>query len=161
MFSFLLCIMNNERYLLQCHKWQLYNCHFIAFCPTLILFDLIIAPEKSFWKRKIHTCTPLHIILYRAFFKMFLSPVRASEGDAYPVGALPMGSIVCCVEKFPGEGAHYARSAGNSVTLIRPLSDRIVIQLPSKHEVAIDKHCMAVVGKINWGYLKGLEMALH
>ncbi|XP_026687689.1 39S ribosomal protein L2, mitochondrial [Diaphorina citri] len=74
-------------------------------------------------------------------------PVRAKEGDAYPVGALPMGSIVCCVEKFPGEGAHYARAAGNSCTLVRTLHDRVVLQLPSKHEVAVDKHCMAVVGK--------------
>ncbi|KAI5718291.1 hypothetical protein M8J77_019135 [Diaphorina citri] len=56
-----------------------------------------------------------------------------------------MGSIVCCVEKFPGEGAHYARAAGNSCTLVRTLHDRVVLQLPSKHEVAVDKHCMAVV----------------
>uniref|UniRef100_A0A8D8W7A3 39S ribosomal protein L2, mitochondrial n=2 Tax=Cacopsylla melanoneura TaxID=428564 RepID=A0A8D8W7A3_9HEMI len=75
--------------------------------------------------------------------------VRASEGDAYPVGALPLGSRVCCVEKFPGEGAHYARSAGNSVLLVRNLHDTIVIQLPSKQEVAISKHCMAVVGRIS------------
>ncbi|KAI5716272.1 hypothetical protein M8J76_003817 [Diaphorina citri] len=60
-----------------------------------------------------------------------------------------MGSIVCCVEKFPGEGAHYARAAGNSCTLVRTLHDRVVLQLPSKHEVAVDKHCMAVVGCIS------------
>lgn len=76
-------------------------------------------------------------------------PVRANEGDAHPVGALPLGSTVCCVEKFPGEGAHYGRSAGNSVTLLRTLHDNVVIQLPSKQEVAINKHCMAVVGRIS------------
>ncbi|KAL1451011.1 hypothetical protein WDU94_003310 [Cyamophila willieti] len=76
-------------------------------------------------------------------------PVRASEGDAYPVGALPLGSRVCCVEKFPGEGAHYARSAGNSVILVRNLHETVVIQLPSKQEVAISKQCMAVVGRVS------------
>ncbi|PSN35212.1 hypothetical protein C0J52_16891 [Blattella germanica] len=29
-------------------------------------------------------------------------PVRANEGDAYPLGALPMGTLVHCVEHYPG-----------------------------------------------------------
>ena len=30
--------------------------------------------------------------------------VRPREGDAYPVGALPVGTAVCQVEVLPGEG---------------------------------------------------------
>lgn len=33
---------------------------------------------------------------------MFTLTVRPNEGDAYPLGALPVGTIVSCVEKFPG-----------------------------------------------------------
>lgn len=33
---------------------------------------------------------------------MFLS-VRANEGDAYVLGALPTGTIVHCIEKEPGK----------------------------------------------------------
>lgn len=38
-------------------------------------------------------------------FYIICSSVRPKEGDAYPVGALPMGTVVNSVEVYPGDGA--------------------------------------------------------
>lgn len=44
-----------------------------------------------------------------------LSPaVSANEGDAYPLGALPVGTLICNLESHPGKGAQYIRAAGAS-----------------------------------------------
>lgn len=42
-------------------------------------------------------------------------PVSANEGDAYPLGALPVGTLICNLESHPGKGAQYIRAAGESL----------------------------------------------
>lgn len=72
---------------------------------------------------------------------------RIKPGDAYPLGTLPIGSIVHNVELSPGKGAQLARSAGTSVQLIRKTEDHAVIQLPSKKEKNVSLDCLATVGR--------------
>jgi len=76
-------------------------------------------------------------------------PVRGSEGDAHPLGALPVGSVVCNVETFPGTGGYFARAAGTSCQILRKVGDRVIIQAPSKHEISLSQECMAVLGRIS------------
>lgn len=77
-------------------------------------------------------------------------PVTPNEGDSYPLGALPVGTLVHCVEKEPGQGGVYVHSAGTSATILRKDGDdRVVIKVPSKREFSIDKHCMATVGRLS------------
>nr|XP_027231481.1 39S ribosomal protein L2, mitochondrial-like [Penaeus vannamei] len=76
-------------------------------------------------------------------------PVRPKEGDAYPVGALPMGTVVNSVEVFPGDGARMVKAAGTGGLLMRKLSNKVILQLPSKREVALDPECMATVGRLS------------
>lgn len=45
----------------------------------------------------------------------FYLPVSANEGDAYPLGALPVGTLICNLESHPGKGAQYIRAAGASL----------------------------------------------
>lgn len=52
-----------------------------------------------------------------------------------------------CIEKMPGEGAHYILTAGSTATILRQVDDRVIIQLPSKLQVSLSKYCMASVGK--------------
>uniref|UniRef100_A0A0A9WKF0 39S ribosomal protein L2, mitochondrial n=1 Tax=Lygus hesperus TaxID=30085 RepID=A0A0A9WKF0_LYGHE len=75
--------------------------------------------------------------------------VLAKEGDAYPIGALPMGTIVHSVEKYAGGGGHFAHAAGSFATLVRKMGNFVVVQLPSKKEVALPKECMATVGRLS------------
>uniref|UniRef100_A0A336K1N7 CSON007364 protein n=1 Tax=Culicoides sonorensis TaxID=179676 RepID=A0A336K1N7_CULSO len=76
-------------------------------------------------------------------------PVRANEGDAYPLGALPTGTIIHCVEKFPGFPFHYCTAAGTFGTIQRKFGDYVVILLPSKRELALRQECMATVGRVS------------
>lgn len=46
--------------------------------------------------------------------RFFCLPVLANEGDAYPLGALPIGTLICNLESHPGKGAQYIRAAGAS-----------------------------------------------
>ncbi|CAF3068450.1 unnamed protein product [Rotaria socialis] len=77
------------------------------------------------------------------------NPVKASEGDAYPVGALPTGTIVNCVEGYPGQGARYAMNAGTYATIMKRVDDRCILQLPTKHEISILEQCMVTVGRLS------------
>ncbi|CAH0687775.1 unnamed protein product [Spodoptera exigua] len=77
------------------------------------------------------------------------NPVRANEGDAYVLGALPNGTIVHNIEKEPGEGALYIHAAGTFGTILRRQDDRIIVQMPSKRLFSFDQHCMAVVGRVS------------
>lgn len=73
--------------------------------------------------------------------------VKAYEGDSYPLGALPVGTSVFNIERFPGEGGKIARAAGTSCKILRKVDDFIILQMPSKAEVSVSKKCMAVVGR--------------
>lgn len=42
----------------------------------------------------------------------FSLAVAAQEGNAYPLGALPVGTLINNVESEPGRGAQYIRAAG-------------------------------------------------
>lgn len=75
--------------------------------------------------------------------------VRAKEGDAYPLGSLPVNSQICCVEIEAGEGGYYARGAGTSCTILRKVGSRVIVLIPSKREVSLDQNAMAVVGRVS------------
>lgn len=44
--------------------------------------------------------------------------MRAKDGDAYPLGALPIGTKVHCIEQTPGITFHRVRAAGTFGTII-------------------------------------------
>ena len=75
--------------------------------------------------------------------------VRPNEGDCYPLGALPIGTIVSNVERIPGEGGKVAKAAGTMALLVRKIDGRCIIQMPSKREMNIDERCMATVGRVS------------
>lgn len=72
--------------------------------------------------------------------------MRANEGDAYPLGALQIGTRVHCVEKNPGIAAHQIRAAGTFGTILRKFDNFVVVQCPGKREIAFKEECMATVG---------------
>lgn len=77
------------------------------------------------------------------------NPVRPAEGDAYPLGALPMGTIVNSVEKYPGLGGFLIHAAGTFGTILRRDKDRVVVQMPSKKNFSLHETCMATVGRLS------------
>ncbi|XP_058793783.1 large ribosomal subunit protein uL2m [Phymastichus coffea] len=76
-------------------------------------------------------------------------PVIPNEGDCYTLGALPVGTIVNCVEKYPGLGGFLIHSAGTFGTIIRKEEDRVIVKVPSKKEFSLLNSCMATVGRLS------------
>lgn len=75
--------------------------------------------------------------------------VRAFEGDAYPLGALPLGTEVHCVEKYPGLGGFLVHAAGTYAKIVRKApNSHVIIQMPSKKEFCLPQTCMCTVGRL-------------
>jgi len=77
------------------------------------------------------------------------SPVKPVDGDAYPLGSLPVGTLVNCVEKIPGQGGMLARAAGVTALLLRKQDNQCIVRLPSKHEIVVSSQCIATVGRVS------------
>lgn len=76
-------------------------------------------------------------------------PVRAREGDSYPLGALPTGTLVHCVQAYPDTDYSFVHAAGASGKIVRKFDDRVVVQLPTKKEYGFHQTCMATVGRLS------------
>ncbi|XP_004624186.1 39S ribosomal protein L2, mitochondrial [Octodon degus] len=75
--------------------------------------------------------------------------VSAQEGDAHPLGALPVGTLINNVESEPGRGAQYIRAAGTCGVLLRKVNGTAIIQLPSKRQMQVLETCTATVGRVS------------
>nr|XP_004649535.1 39S ribosomal protein L2, mitochondrial [Jaculus jaculus] len=75
--------------------------------------------------------------------------VAAQEGDAHPLGALPIGTLINNVESEPGRGAQYIRAAGTCGVLLRKVNGTAIIQLPSKRQMQVLDTCIATVGRVS------------
>lgn len=75
------------------------------------------------------------------------NPIRVKEGDAYPVGAMPSGTLIHNLEQIVGEGGCNLHFAGAHAEVGKRIGKMIVIKMPTKQEIAVDERCMAVVGK--------------
>ncbi|KAM3606172.1 uncharacterized protein V6R79_011943 [Siganus canaliculatus] len=75
--------------------------------------------------------------------------VSANEGDAYPLGALPVGTLVNNLEIQPGKGSEYIRAAGTSGVLLRKVNGTAIVQLPSKQQVQVLETCIVTVGRVS------------
>ncbi|CAL1578306.1 unnamed protein product [Knipowitschia caucasica] len=75
--------------------------------------------------------------------------VSAKEGDAHPLGALPVGTLINCLEIAPGRGGQFIRAAGTSGVLLRKVNGTAIVQLPSKQQVQVQENCIVTVGRVS------------
>ena len=69
-------------------------------------------------------------------------------GNAMPLAAMPVGTLVHNVELQPGRGGQLARSAGSSVQLMAKEGDMATLRLPSGEMRMVRAECRATVGTI-------------
>ena len=69
-------------------------------------------------------------------------------GNALPLRAIPLGTIISCIEMKPGKGAQMARSAGAQATLAAKEGRYAHIRWPSAEVRLIHLDCMAVIGQV-------------
>ncbi|XP_071817273.1 large ribosomal subunit protein uL2m-like [Apostichopus japonicus] len=75
--------------------------------------------------------------------------VIANEGDAYPVGAYPIGALVHNLERIPAEGSRLAHAAGTCAQILRKAGGQVILQLPSKRQISVSEKCMATFGRLS------------
>src|SRR4051812_26545952 len=69
-------------------------------------------------------------------------------GNAMPLAAMPVGTLVHNVELQPGRGAQMARSAGTGIQLMAKEGDYATLRLPSGEMRQVRIDCRATVGVV-------------
>lgn len=69
-------------------------------------------------------------------------------GNALPLSAIPVGTLVHAVEFQPGKGAAMARSAGTSVQLMGKDNGYAVLRMPSSELRRVLLTCRATIGEV-------------
>ena len=76
-------------------------------------------------------------------------PDAAPEvGNALPLSAIPVGTVIHCIELRPGQGAFMARSAGTFAQLVSREGNYAIIKLPSGETRKVLAECRATVGTV-------------
>jgi len=70
-------------------------------------------------------------------------------GNAMPLGAIPVGSIVHNVELKIGKGGQLARSAGTYVQIVGRDGDYVIIRLSTSEQRLVHGRCMATIGAVS------------
>ena len=79
-------------------------------------------------------------------------------GNALPLYAIPLGTIVHNVELIPGRGGKMVRSAGNFAQVMAKEGNYVTIKLPSGEMRMVRKECMATVGTLGNSEFKNLKI---
>ena len=82
---------------------------------------------------------------------------EATVGNCLPLGQIPLGLMVHCVELVPGRGAKVARSAGNEAQVMARSGGKVTLKLASGEVRIFDGRCRATVGAVgnkDWGSIK-------
>ncbi len=75
--------------------------------------------------------------------------VAPEIGNAMPLSAIPLGTIISCIELRPGQGAIMARSAGAFAQLMARDGKYATVKLPSGETRLILVNCMATIGAVS------------
>lgn len=75
--------------------------------------------------------------------------VDVKPGNAMPLSAIPIGTIIHNVELKPGKGGQIARSAGTYVQLVGRDQSYAILRLNSGEQRLVHASCMATVGAVS------------
>ena len=75
--------------------------------------------------------------------------VPPEVGNALPLSAMPIGTIVHNVELKPGKGAAMVRSAGTYAQLVAREDKYAILRMPSGEQRMVLGTCMATVGSVS------------
>ncbi len=74
------------------------------------------------------------------------SPIE--DGNALPLGSIPLGTTVHSVEMTPGRGAQVVRAAGASAQVVAKEGQYVTLKLPSGEVRLIRRECYATIGQV-------------
>lgn len=75
--------------------------------------------------------------------------VDIRPGNALPIRAIPLGTMIHNVEIYPGRGGQLVRSAGLAAQLVAKEGAMAQVRLPSGEVRYIDMNCLATIGQVS------------
>ncbi|MFS4417038.1 50S ribosomal protein L2 [Maribacter sp. 2307ULW6-5] len=75
--------------------------------------------------------------------------VAPEIGNAMPLGKVPLGTVISCIELRPGQGAVMARSAGTFAQLMAKDGKFVTVKMPSGEIRLILATCRATIGAVS------------
>src|SRR5690606_23051061 len=75
--------------------------------------------------------------------------IDVKPGNAMPLSAMPVGTIIHNVEMKPGKGGQIARSAGTYAQLVGRDQGRAILRLNSGEQRVVPGACLATVGAVS------------
>lgn len=81
--------------------------------------------------------------------------VQTSQEPPFSVGCcmrlkhMPIGSVVCCIEMYPGKGGKMVRSAGLSAQLMARSGGYATLRMPSGEVRMVNEECKATFGAVS------------
>ncbi len=75
--------------------------------------------------------------------------VSPNIGNAMHLANIPLGTVICCIELKPRQGAVIARSAGSFAQLVARDGKYATIKLPSNETRLLLANCMATIGVVS------------
>jgi large subunit ribosomal protein L2 len=72
----------------------------------------------------------------------------ARNGNTLPLGEIPLGTAVHCIELKIGKGGQMCRSAGASAQVVAKEGDYVTLRLKSTEMRRIHSRCLATIGEI-------------
>ena len=69
-------------------------------------------------------------------------------GNALPISAIPVGTLIHNIELTPGKGGQLVRSAGNAAQLMAKEGAYAQVRLPSGEVRMISMNCRATIGQV-------------
>ena len=75
------------------------------------------------------------------------SPIK--PGNTLSLKLMPLGTVVHCVELFPGKGAQMIRSAGSSAQILAVEGSHVTLRLRSGEVRRVLSDCKATIGSVS------------
>lgn len=98
-------------------------------------------------KESICIPAPLNIRMGEEVFYQY--PDKLSPGSILPLAAIPEGTPIYNIEKYPQSNATgFCRAAGSLARIISRSKEYVLVQLPSKKEKRFHPECRATIGEI-------------
>ena len=69
-------------------------------------------------------------------------------GNALPMANIPVGTVIHCIELYPGKGAQLVRSAGVAAQLMAKENGMATVRLPSGEMRKVRLDCFATIGQV-------------
>ena len=70
-------------------------------------------------------------------------------GNILPLGKIPEGTMICNVEREPGDGGKIAKASGSHVMVVSHRPGETEVRLPSGASIYLPNNCRAMIGVVS------------